>query len=137
MELYLKPVAQGEFRAVNRGTERIVFAFVPFFAALHKLFQRSLQRSAFPNTPGTYYIYLRALIPSSTDDSVHVGLDDGLATGTGEGLTGFDNTGFTWQNHHDNTDTSADIPVPGRYTLYLWMREDSVYSQEYRVDYGQ
>ena len=75
---------------------------------------------------GTYYVYLRGLGPSNSDDSVHVGIDGTPVTLAGSGLTGFVYSGFTWQNYYNSTPTTIYIPSPGSYTFYLWMREDGV-----------
>jgi hypothetical protein len=88
------------------------------------------------NTPGTYYVFIRGLAPDNvsqggdefdSNDSVHVGINgEAVTTGEGIGLTGFGPDSFTWQRHYADKDTSIVIQQPGRYTFYLWMREDGI-----------
>jgi hypothetical protein len=88
------------------------------------------------HTPGTYYVFIRGFAPDnvsqggdeySGNDSVHVGLNGRAVTfDEGIGLTGFNASNFTWQRNYADKETSLLIPQPGKYTFYLWMREDGV-----------
>jgi hypothetical protein len=85
-------------------------------------------------TPGTYYVFIRGYAPdytlqggddSSGNDSIHVGLNGKAVTvGEGIGLTGFNSSNFSWQRYYAYKNTQILTPQPGKYTFYLWMRED-------------
>jgi hypothetical protein len=75
-------------------------------------------------TPGRYYVYVRGLALTGDDDSIHVGLAGNVATTTnGIGLS-FRLPTFSWQNESGGNLTTINVPVPGVYTFYVWMRED-------------
>ena len=79
-------------------------------------------------TPGTYYVFMRGTSESTSDDSVHVGLNGAaVTTDGGWGVVWDDANGvFRWRNRHNSVDTTVVIPAAGRYTLNIWMREDGV-----------
>jgi hypothetical protein len=50
-----------------------------------------------------------------------------VTTLSGNGLNNFGASAFNWRNHSNSgVDTTITIPTAGRYTFYLWMREDGV-----------
>jgi len=83
-------------------------------------------------TTGTYYVWVRTRGPSSSDDSVHVGLDGTPATDVTDGLGLGDSTpgDGDWDWSNDVTDTSTDATVTvnsaGTHTVTVWMREDGI-----------
>lgn len=79
-------------------------------------------------TPGTYYVHVRgrAVVPRLQNDAIHVGLN-GLAVTNlmGNGLNSFSTPLFTWRSRSNiDEDTAVNVPAPGIYTFYLWMKED-------------
>lgn len=71
-------------------------------------------------TTGSYTVYILGLGPSTSQDSVRVGLNGTEVTASASaGLTGF-TTSYSWR-----TDSSAvlNISTPGTYTVNIWMRE--------------
>ncbi len=77
-------------------------------------------------TTGTYYIYVRGRSLDGGSDSVHVGLNRAPASAAGLGLTGFITTTYGWYGLTNGISTTVNIPAPGLYTFYLWMREDGM-----------
>ena len=78
-------------------------------------------------TAGTYYVYIRGYAATNADDSVHVGLDGvPVTTGAGQGLTGFNSTGFTWRSLANGQPVVISVASPGVHTFDMWMREDGV-----------
>jgi len=77
-------------------------------------------------TTGTYYVYVRAIggDGSGGSDSLHVGVNRAPASAAGLGLTGFNNTAYTWYGLTNGVSTTINIPAAGLYTFYLAMRED-------------
>ena len=76
-------------------------------------------------TTGTYYIWVRGAGPSTTDDSVHFGVD-GAAPASADRIHNF---GSSWSWKRDTMDgapATLVISTPGVHTLHLWMREDGV-----------
>ena len=76
-------------------------------------------------TAGTYYVWVRALGPNTSSDSVHMGLN-GTATTSSVQLGNFYPTGsLVWSStRNDVTDRiTVQITTPGKQTLNLWMRE--------------
>ncbi|NJK82170.1 MAG: hypothetical protein HC914_20880 [Chloroflexaceae bacterium] len=80
------------------------------------------------STPGTYYVAARGTaLAHGGDDSIHVGLDGVPVTAErGFGLTGYmAQSGFHWRTLSNiDQPTTIQIPAPGTYTLWVWMRED-------------
>lgn len=91
---------------------------------------------------GKYYVYVRGFAPNDNTggvhDSIHVGLaGEPVATNhtdagyNGIGI-GFNSTEFTWVNEYNvaegnaHFETIIDIPRPGTYVFFIWMREDGV-----------
>ncbi|MCE5276587.1 MAG: tandem-95 repeat protein [Planctomycetaceae bacterium] len=78
-------------------------------------------------TPGTYYVWVRTLGATGSDDSIHVGLD-GQAVTTGS--WGMSDTTATWDWNNSKVDASGatrvtvNVATAGVHTLNVWMRED-------------
>ena len=68
---------------------------------------------------GTYYVWLRALGPSGSSNSVHVGLD-GKTVKAGQNITVPVTGDYVWT---DGLQTPLEMSEPGLHTLNLWMRE--------------
>jgi YD repeat-containing protein len=80
-------------------------------------------------TIGTYYVYVRGYgpLPAGNSDSVHIGLDGTpVTTSAGIGLTGFNDSGFTWRGKYNGIATTINVTTAGMHTLNVWMREDGV-----------
>ncbi|MEM7129307.1 MAG: SH3 domain-containing protein [Chloroflexota bacterium] len=87
-------------------------------------------------TAGDYYVYIRGKASGTNEDetvndSILLGLgqtDSSLAptliTDTGLGFDGFTANQFTWRSQHNGMETIFSIPESGKYSLYIWMRED-------------
>ncbi len=74
---------------------------------------------------GTHYVWVRAVGATTSDDSLHVGLD-GKAFATATALGDFAPS-LGWNNKLMNgTLAMINVPSPGDHTLNLWMREDGV-----------
>lgn len=77
---------------------------------------------------GLHYVWVRALGPNFSSDSVHVGLNGNLMS-EGEALSVFEpiNT-LVWSNSQNGTlaRVSVNVPSPGAHVLNLWMRESGV-----------
>src|SRR5262249_55971532 len=72
---------------------------------------------------GVYYVWVRGLGPTGSDDSVHAGLD-GQAVASADRITGF-GTGYTWtKSTMDGVVATINVTTVGLHTLNLWMRED-------------
>jgi len=69
---------------------------------------------------GRYYVAARGIGPSTSDDSVHVGLADIFVSSLG-----FSNA-LKWATRYNNAPFYLNIPAPGLYNITLWMREDGV-----------
>ena len=76
-------------------------------------------------TAGTYYIWVRMLGPTGTDDSVNVGLD-GAVTATK--ITD-ESAAWHWEEMSYTTAGRATMTVgsEGGHMVNVWMREDGVY----------
>jgi hypothetical protein len=74
---------------------------------------------------GTHYVWVRALGATTSDDSLHVGLD-GKAFATATAMGDFAPV-LGWNNRLMNGSLAMiNVPSPGEHTLNLWMREDGV-----------
>jgi len=74
---------------------------------------------------GTHFIWVRGLGPTTSDDSLHIGLN-GQEIATSDRLSGFAPT-WTWSNQTmDGAVAAFTVPTPGEHTLNVWMREDGV-----------
>lgn len=74
-------------------------------------------------TTGTHYIWIRGYALDGTEDSIHVGIDEGAATATT--LSQY-NT-WQWSNAlQAGGVASINVPSTGNHTINLWMREDGM-----------
>ncbi len=74
---------------------------------------------------GTYYVWVRGAAPTTSDDSLHAGLD-GTGPASADRLNGF-GTGWSWrQSTADSVPATLQITTPGLHTIHLWMREDGL-----------
>lgn len=72
---------------------------------------------------GIHYVWIRAVGATTSDDSLHVGLD-GKAFATATAIGDFPPS-LGWTNRLMNgTLAMITVPSPGEHTLNLWMRED-------------
>ena len=77
------------------------------------------------STTGIYYVWVRMVGASGTDDSAHVGLDGVLRSGGSLGFSG--SSDWTWRDRTTGgTRVTLNVTTPGVHTLNLWMREDGV-----------
>lgn len=74
---------------------------------------------------GTYYVWVRGFAPSTSSDSVHIGLDGVEQTG-GYNFNGFARNTWSWSNRSDNHVRTVTVPSAGEHTLNLWMRESGM-----------
>lgn len=73
---------------------------------------------------GTHYIWIRGRGPTSSDDSVHIGLN-GAGPSTSDRITGWSSAGWTWSDETmDGPRATITVSAPGEQVLNLWMRED-------------
>ncbi len=76
-------------------------------------------------TTGTYYIWVRGTAATTSDDSIHAGLD-GTAPSTADRInSSVFLTGFNWTR--DTSDASParfTVSTPGVHVIQFWMRED-------------
>ena len=75
--------------------------------------------------PGRYYVNVRGRGFSGTSDSVHVGVDGNVLTGTG-GVRIPTGAGGRWGTRDtlSNQRVFIDIAAPGLYTINIWGREN-------------
>ncbi|MFW5860542.1 MAG: hypothetical protein ACOCYP_10995, partial [Planctomycetota bacterium] len=74
-------------------------------------------------TTGTYYVWVRMIGSSDTDDSLHAGLDGSPASYGRYGMT--DNSGtWHWEHKAGGSTVSIDVDSAGEHTFSIWMRED-------------
>ena len=77
---------------------------------------------------GTYYVWVRGAAPTTSDDTLHAGLD-GTGPASADRLNGF-GTGWIWRRSTmDSVPATLQITTSGLHTIHLWMREDG-----FRVD---
>jgi len=75
---------------------------------------------------GTHYIWVRGLGPSTSSDSLHVGID-GNAVSTGENVNGFLPTGkLVWSGKSDASVRKLTVATTGVHTINVWMRESGM-----------
>lgn len=83
-------------------------------------------------TPGRYYIYVRARVDDyhldgrGNDDSLLVGFDGWLISNTDFGVTNFVDYEWRWQDMYGNRVIAVDISNPGVHTFNIWMRENGL-----------
>ena len=76
----------------------------------------------FTNT-GTYYIWIRGRGPTTSDDSIHSGID-GTTPTSADRMSGFPNS-WTWSRSTlDGPVATVVVSTAGVHTFNLWMRED-------------
>ncbi|MCP4360989.1 MAG: hypothetical protein GY796_23530, partial [Chloroflexi bacterium] len=75
--------------------------------------------------PANYTVWIRGMAADAAGDSLHMGLDDQVAS-TAARLTGFSDS-WDWASlTMNNTQPTLDLTSSGRYTLNVWMREDGL-----------
>jgi hypothetical protein len=74
---------------------------------------------------GTYYVWVRGIGATGTDDSLHVGLD-GAALTSSDRITGFQNSmDWVWSDSTmDGPVATINVASAGVHTVNVWMRED-------------
>ncbi len=89
-----------------------------------------LDYDIFFTTPGAYYVWVRLLGPTATDDSIHAGLDGQVTTLGGSGMTDPSNT-WVWKQRVDarpgDTRVTVVVADAGPHAFNLWLREDGVF----------
>ncbi|NNU15676.1 hypothetical protein HK107_05010 [Parvularcula sp. ZS-1/3] len=75
------------------------------------------------NTPGRYYVNVRGIGVAPAGDSIHVGFDGNVLTGTG-GVQIPNGGGWGTRDTLSGARVFVDIAAPGIYTLNIWGRED-------------
>ncbi len=74
-------------------------------------------------TTGTHYIWVRAWGPSTSSNSLHVGLD-GQELATGENLTVKASGGYVWVGKlASKARATLDVATAGGHTVNVWVRE--------------
>ena len=73
-------------------------------------------------TTGTYYIWMRGRGPTTSDDSIHAGMD-GTAPSSAKGISSFPNS-WTWSRSITGGVATIVVSITGLHTFNLWMRED-------------
>ncbi len=72
---------------------------------------------------GTHYVWIRGLAATTSDDSVHVGLD-GQELASSDRIDGF-GTSWTWSpSTRDGVVATMQVATGGLHTVNVWMRED-------------
>lgn len=72
---------------------------------------------------GVHHVWIRGRGPTTSDDSVHVGLDN-QAVSTSDRINGFPNS-LTWSKSTiDGPVATFTVPSVGLHTVNVWMRED-------------
>jgi hypothetical protein len=77
-------------------------------------------------TVGTHYVWVRGLGPSTSSDSLHVGLN-GVEVGSGYNFNSFlpSNT-LVWSGQSSGSVRTIDIPSMGVHMVNVWMRESGM-----------
>jgi hypothetical protein len=74
---------------------------------------------------GTYFVWARGKGTTTTDDSLHLGLD-GNPSSTADRIFGL-KSAYNWTNATaDKVVATIDVPTPGIHTVNVWMWEDGV-----------
>lgn len=73
-------------------------------------------------TTGTYYVWIRGRGPTTSDDSIHGGID-GSAPSSAARISGFPNS-WTWSRSISGGVATIVVSTGGIHTFNLWMRED-------------
>ena len=87
-----------------------------------------ISNQAYFNLTGTYYVWLRGYASgSSSNDSVHVGLD-GFSSNSSDRIKFNSASSWVWSNDTmDAVRATIEIHDVGVHSIDLWMREDGVY----------
>lgn len=90
--------------------------------------------------PGIYYVYIKGFGADTNGDSIHVGL-------SGFSVVSSNKNGFSlssniqkphWTAKPDEQNSVViNVPMPGIYTFYVWMRENGVSIDKIWLDKGQ
>ncbi|MCQ8185958.1 flagellin [Parvularcula maris] len=75
-------------------------------------------------TPGTYYVNVRGEGQGGAADSIHVGFDGNVLTGTGGVKLPTNSEGWGTNDTLSGARVAINIPTAGIYTLNIWGRED-------------
>jgi hypothetical protein len=74
---------------------------------------------------GTHYVWARMMAARGTDDSLHVGIDDGGIMAMDIDGIALSSSGWAWtRNTLDAPIATLMVPTTGEHTLSMWMRED-------------
>jgi len=77
-------------------------------------------------TAGTHYLWVRGLGPSTSSDSLHVGMD-GVEVSTGSNFNGFSPTGsLVWSGKSNGVVRTLQVASAGVHTINVWMRESGM-----------
>jgi hypothetical protein len=76
-------------------------------------------------TPGTYFLWVRGQADSTSDDSLHAGLD-GTGPASADRIGDFPASWTWWQDTMDGAPATLVIPSAGLHTVHLWMRQDGL-----------
>lgn len=83
-----------------------------------------LQFRVYFNTPGTYYVWVRALPDNDNNNSLSVGID-GQEASTADRVSTYSYGSWIWfQSTMDGPVASIAVPSTGIHTINVWMRED-------------
>lgn len=75
---------------------------------------------------GIHYVWVRANGATTSDDSVHAGLD-GMAVNTSDRITGVYSKSWIWsRSTMDGPVATIDVKTPGLHVVNVWMREDGL-----------
>ncbi|MEE4209290.1 MAG: flagellin [Parvularcula sp.] len=76
--------------------------------------------------PGRYYVFVRGIGYGGNADSIHVGFDGTVLSGTGGVAipSAGGNPRWGYRDTHSGNQVFVDIASPGLYTINLWGRED-------------
>jgi YD repeat-containing protein len=85
-----------------------------------------VQYQFYVDEPGVYYVWIRGLSTSASDDSLHVGLN-GEEIITSDRINGFVRNEWSWTNATmDAYPARIEITKAGEHTLNLWMLKDGL-----------
>jgi hypothetical protein len=80
------------------------------------------------DTPGTYYVWIKARGHNDNSDSLHFGLNgQAVSTGYSDALEVPKLGEFTWRSTTKSVRPVIQIPAPGVYAVDIWVREDGAW----------
>jgi lysophospholipase L1-like esterase len=75
---------------------------------------------------GTHYVWVRGLEPSTSPESLHVGID-GTGMDSSQNVNGFFPAGsLVWSNVSDDSVRTLQVPSTGVHTINVWMGESGM-----------